>query len=326
MRFEKKEIKTKNGGITLIALVITIIVLLILAGVTIAMLVGDNGILTKTTEAQSEQDDATIKEAISLAWNEYQIEINESTGELTENAVKIASTENVTIRGEEQNYLAEPTMSFFDFLKDEKGYINDNGVVNVQALIGETLSKGNGTDNTTDVYKIEETEDNKYMLVYCDKNGIKEELSKFEENKTESIESTDPNLFAIYRGSIGVKEWNSYYTEGKEWPVEDVIIPSEINGEKVTSIGQGFFCGAGKGFKNIKTVVIPEGVEIIGNDAFRLSNISYIVIPSTVEIINNRAFEGWGPEQTIQVPFKEGTQFPEGWGNNLGNATIKYAE
>ena len=39
-------------GITLIALVITIIVLLILAGVTIAALSGDNGILTKAKEAK----------------------------------------------------------------------------------------------------------------------------------------------------------------------------------------------------------------------------------------------------------------------------------
>lgn len=38
-------------GITLIALVITIIVLLILAGVTIAMLTGENGILNKATTA-----------------------------------------------------------------------------------------------------------------------------------------------------------------------------------------------------------------------------------------------------------------------------------
>ena len=56
MRFKTKEAK----GITLIALVITIIVLLILAGVTIATLTGDNGILNqagkakdKTTEAES---------------------------------------------------------------------------------------------------------------------------------------------------------------------------------------------------------------------------------------------------------------------------------
>ena len=58
-----REIKT-NKGITLIALVITIIVLLILAGVTIAMLTGENGILTKTTEAKNKTAEATAKEKV----------------------------------------------------------------------------------------------------------------------------------------------------------------------------------------------------------------------------------------------------------------------
>ena len=40
-------VRKKERGITLIALVITIIVLLILAGVSIAMLTGNNGILTR---------------------------------------------------------------------------------------------------------------------------------------------------------------------------------------------------------------------------------------------------------------------------------------
>ena len=43
-----------NNGITLIALVITIIVLLILAGVTIATLTGDNGILIYAEESHEE--------------------------------------------------------------------------------------------------------------------------------------------------------------------------------------------------------------------------------------------------------------------------------
>ena len=47
MKNKLKEQLKINKGITLIALVITIIVLLILAGVTIATLTGDNGILTK---------------------------------------------------------------------------------------------------------------------------------------------------------------------------------------------------------------------------------------------------------------------------------------
>lgn len=51
-------------GITLIALVITIIVLLILAGVTIAMLTGDNGIITKSTKAAA---DTKVSEAKEIA-------------------------------------------------------------------------------------------------------------------------------------------------------------------------------------------------------------------------------------------------------------------
>lgn len=54
-------------GITLIALVITIIVLLILAGVTIAMLTGENGILNKATTAVNNTTDAELKEAVRLA-------------------------------------------------------------------------------------------------------------------------------------------------------------------------------------------------------------------------------------------------------------------
>ena len=45
----KIKINEKQKGITLIALVITIIVLLILAGVSIAMLTGDNGCLLYTS-------------------------------------------------------------------------------------------------------------------------------------------------------------------------------------------------------------------------------------------------------------------------------------
>lgn len=54
-------------GITLIALVITIIVLLILAGVSIAMLTGQNGLLTKATTAKTESTKAEAEEAVKIA-------------------------------------------------------------------------------------------------------------------------------------------------------------------------------------------------------------------------------------------------------------------
>lgn len=56
-------------GITLIALVITIIVLLILAGVSIAMLTGENGILTKATNSASETRVAEAKETAQIDVN-----------------------------------------------------------------------------------------------------------------------------------------------------------------------------------------------------------------------------------------------------------------
>ena len=57
----------KQEGITLIALVITIIVLLILAGVTIAMLTGDNGLLTRAKDAKTQNEYAAIQDKVQLA-------------------------------------------------------------------------------------------------------------------------------------------------------------------------------------------------------------------------------------------------------------------
>lgn len=54
----------KNNGITLIALVITIIVLIILAGVSVAILTGENGIITKAREAKEATEIADIKERV----------------------------------------------------------------------------------------------------------------------------------------------------------------------------------------------------------------------------------------------------------------------
>lgn len=54
-------------GITLVALVITIIVLLILAGVSISLVVGQNGVLGKATNAVNANEVATVKQEIQLS-------------------------------------------------------------------------------------------------------------------------------------------------------------------------------------------------------------------------------------------------------------------
>ena len=66
INLRKQKNMKNNNGITLIALVITIIVLLILAGISIAMLTGENGILTQAQNAKNKTEEAEAKERQDL--------------------------------------------------------------------------------------------------------------------------------------------------------------------------------------------------------------------------------------------------------------------
>ena len=194
-----KEKLKKTRGITLIALVITIIVLLILAGVSIAMLTGDNGILTQANNASIQQSHGAIREGIALAYNEYQIEINTATN------TKLASREIIQIQGKEENTLANNYSSFLDFLV-QKGYATLDeadetiGIINVVALTGSSQSLGNGTD--TDVYKVEE-ENGMYIVNYYDNANQKEEIWSIVNNDNDgdssrySVENADWDLIGL---------------------------------------------------------------------------------------------------------------------------------
>lgn len=153
-----------------------------------------------------ENSHATVKEAILLAYNEYQIQINTSDAKET---AKVASMQRVTIQGQEENRLATTGISFYDFLQ-EKEYINENGIINVRNLTGETLSIGIG-EGATDVYKIEEN-NNIYILKYYDENGNPEELlqlTNINNNlKTLTIEDI--------KGEFG-RDVTIQYEEGMTW-------------------------------------------------------------------------------------------------------------
>ena len=74
----------KERGITLIALVVTIVVLLILAGVSINLVIGQNGIITKSAEAKIETRGAQVEDLV---------ELYKSDNELSEYSSNVAQTE-----------------------------------------------------------------------------------------------------------------------------------------------------------------------------------------------------------------------------------------
>lgn len=103
----KKE--TPNKGITLIALVITIIVLLILAGVSIATLTGENGILNKATIATEKTKQEEGKEAILLAIDEMLAEKLQNGEKLTIAYIGDHIHEKLEIEKEDVTKNGEPT-------------------------------------------------------------------------------------------------------------------------------------------------------------------------------------------------------------------------
>ena len=92
------KLKSKKG-ITLVALVVTTVVLLILAGVSINAVLGDNGIITKAKEAQRKSAEATQNDLIGMNELAQQLEekINGSTGSGSGNGGAGGKTEPETV-------------------------------------------------------------------------------------------------------------------------------------------------------------------------------------------------------------------------------------
>ena len=76
---EQKKSKTKQKGITLIALVVTIVVLLILAGVSISLVLGNNGLISKAKDARNAYEQGVVNDETGM--NNLYDEIESILGE-----------------------------------------------------------------------------------------------------------------------------------------------------------------------------------------------------------------------------------------------------
>lgn len=93
----KKEILETNKGVTLIALVVTIIVLLILAGISINVLAGQNGLLNRTAESKESTESSQVEENLKLAIMEA---MTKGLGKLTDENLK-ESLNNIGISNDD---------------------------------------------------------------------------------------------------------------------------------------------------------------------------------------------------------------------------------
>ena len=202
-----ERIKEKKG-ITLIALVITIIVLLILAGVTIATLTGENGILTKATQARDNTIIAQEKEQVQTAYaaammDAYdqedktvtqpmlQQEMNNLTGD---NATEVTDNGdgsfNVYFKDTENNYrvdnegvtevVTEPTetMSLLEMYENGQNCANPDECTDSTHLhIGDFVTYNNPTEASVEILATD---------TGMDKAGVKVTNQTFNVSATEN--------------------------------------------------------------------------------------------------------------------------------------------
>ena len=120
-----KKLKRQVKGITLIALVVTIIVLLILAGVTINLTVGDNGLFRRAQNATDTWQEASEREAIELAVAGMQIGSMQETG-MTKTELENSLKEQF---GDEASVEDNEDGSFLVTIGENKYYVGEDGEI-----------------------------------------------------------------------------------------------------------------------------------------------------------------------------------------------------
>ncbi len=214
MNLEEK-FKQKQG-ITLIALVVTIIVLLILAGISIAMLTGQNGILNRATEARDANGTAQIDEQVKLAVAEA---LSNGLGTITEKNLRAALDNNV---GAGNYTLTGDATNGWTIIAGEKTYkINGKGEIsggNNGGNSGENTGGGTENGGTTGGNTSEEIE-----------------FSLNETQKTLSIDGEDKGYFtlkAIFTKGSGTVTWENSNTGA-------VAVEGTGNSIKVKALAEG---------------------------------------------------------------------------------------
>ncbi len=176
----------KNKGITLIALVITIIVLLILAGVAIAMLSGENGILKKAAEAKTKTEEGQEQEKERLATMELE------TYFLTNNLKYKCSNGYITgfTAGEEK------VEKFEEILKPIGYKVTSKYEYNMSTHTGEyiPINESEKKDMIMATGMIVEKDDNKLSTVV---------FGDF--NCDGKVDATDRSYFLAYCGGLTLK-------------------------------------------------------------------------------------------------------------------------
>ena len=167
-----KEIRKENQGITLVALVITIIVLLILAGVGISALTGENGLIEKARQAAEGYNQASRGEVDTINSLLNSINTGENLEEMPESTTTLVTLEAQFPMMESDNICPD------SFKLKATGVDEEKGVVSYKFYINGSLYSTQETTEETCIINVtgreEETSYNCYVIVINGAGEIKQ--------------------------------------------------------------------------------------------------------------------------------------------------------
>lgn len=280
----------KERGITLVALVVTIIVLLVLAAVTLNLVLGQNGIITKATDAKVEGEVSYEKEQISLAVSSAKME-------------KIKNGDNTVLSAEELQKELDNQMKSgkvrvagngsltVEYIESGRSYeVNDHGYISEDVIIkaedpAPGIMEGEGTQENP--YQINSVED----LVAFSKTAS--EGNKYEGKYVKLMRNLDFNSVLSYIEPNNTELFGDYNGDGVTEGIKAEVTKKEANGFKAIHNFYGIFLGNNKKINNVYQMTEVNNSDYFHRGMFEKNcgTIQDLKVGGTFKILNSTSGE-----------------------------------
>lgn len=257
--------KRDANGVTLIALVVTIVVMLILAGVSINLVIGDNGVVTKAKQAKMKSEFAAYKEELELFNTARYMENPEySIGTLTAGKSTLNYNTNNGSGGSIKEILTSISDEYLDKVEIIKGEIYINTKNKMEIEVAQEMG----------------IKPNPYDI----KDGI-------------LLSSTGNLLLMDETGTVTIPDSVKEIGSGafsKLTGLKKIVIPGTV--KKISSSAFAFN-------STLEEVVLEEGIKEIGDQAFNgCTKLRTVKLPQSLKTINNLAFYDCSNLESINIP------------------------